>query len=66
MRRVLEFARRNGFRVSLTSRGHLKFSGCGTVIYAPGTPGDFRSPLNTISKLRRALRNAQKEPAHVG
>ncbi len=62
MRRVLDFAITHGFEVARTARGHLKFSGCGVVVVTSGTPGDWRSIPNAISRLKRA----QRERANHG
>lgn len=56
-RDIAKYAEQQGFLVSTTRRGHLKFSrpGCRTV-FTSGSPSDVRVLKNTKAEIRRSLR----------
>lgn len=61
LRRLIEFALREGWQVRRTANGHLKFTKPGHAsIYTGTTASDHRSCLNARSELRRAMRRAQQ------
>lgn len=55
LRRLVFFALAEGWQVSRTRGGHLRFSkqGCAS-IFTSGTPSDHRSTRNAHARLRRA------------
>ncbi|WP_430446189.1 MAG: type II toxin-antitoxin system HicA family toxin [Pseudomonas piscis] len=57
LRHLVEFAISNGWAVSRSAGGHLRFkkTGCSD-IYTSATPGDHRSERNARARLRRADR----------
>lgn len=57
LRQLVEFAEANGWSVSRTRGGHIRFTkpGLGS-IYTSSTPSDYRSELNAKARLRRADR----------
>ena len=58
---LVKFAIGEGWEVSRTSGGHLKFTKSGfTPIFTSTTASDFRSSRNAQARLRRA------EPHHSG
>ncbi len=65
LRELVEFARREGWRVQRTPGGHLKFTkpGCAAV-YASSTASDHRASLNMRSQLRRAARHRAGGGSH--
>lgn len=62
LRHLVEFAEANGWTVSRTQGGHIKFTkpGLGS-IYTSSTASDYRSGLNAKARLRRADRT-QTQP----
>lgn len=62
LRHLVEFAEANGWTVSPTQGGHIKFTkpGLGS-IYTSSTASDYRSGLNAKARLRRADRT-QTQP----
>jgi hypothetical protein len=53
--RMVQTAEELGYTVSLTKKGHFRFSKPGSAtVYGPGTPSDFRSVKNTVAQLKRA------------
>lgn len=55
VRRLAEFALSEGWTLTRSNSGHLKFSKAGfTPIFTSCTPSDHRTPLNTRALLRRA------------
>jgi hypothetical protein len=55
VRRLAEFALSEGWTLSRSSSGHLKFSKAGfTPIFTSCTPSDHRAERNTRALLRRA------------
>lgn len=60
VRGLAEFALAEGWDLSRSSRGHLKFSKAGfTPIFTSCTPSDFRSERNARAQLRRAVANSK-------
>ena len=56
MKDLVEQAKRDGWTVSLTRKGHLRFSAPGrATVFGSGTPSDHRSIENIRGKLRRAV-----------
>lgn len=57
LRHLVEFAEANGWTVSRTHGGHIKFTKAGLgSIYTSSTSSDHRSGLNAKARLRRADR----------
>ncbi|WLI07613.1 type II toxin-antitoxin system HicA family toxin [Pseudomonas sp. FP597] len=57
LRQLVEFAEANGWTVSRTHGGHIRFSKAGLgSIYTSSTSSDRRSGLNAKARLRRAER----------
>lgn len=57
---LIEFALREGWEVSRTAGGHLKFVKPGmSPIYTSSTASDHRAGLNARAQLRRAGRNSE-------
>ena len=55
IRRLAEFAIGEGWTLTRSSSGHLKFSKAGcTPIFTSGTPSDYRTERNARAMLRRA------------
>ncbi|QCI14059.1 hypothetical protein E6B08_23125 [Pseudomonas putida] len=55
VRRLAEFAQAEGWTLTRSNSGHLKFSKTGfTPIFTSCTPGDHRAERNTRAQLRRA------------
>jgi len=58
--RVIAFAKRHGFRVSRSGSNHMKFTREGTpTVFFSSTTSDHRAWRNGITKIRRALREAE-------
>jgi hypothetical protein len=57
LRQLVDFAKANGWTVSRTRGGHIRFTkpGLGS-IYTSSTPSDYRAELNAKAQLRRAER----------
>lgn len=57
LRQLVDFAKANGWTVSRTRGGHIRFTkpGLGS-IYTSSTPSDYRAGLNAKAQLRRAQR----------
>lgn len=54
MKRLIAAAEQQGWTVSLTNGGHIKFTAAdGTPVFAPSSPSDHRSWKNARSLLRR-------------
>lgn len=54
---IIDAAREQGWRVELTSGGHLRFlprDRSEPPVYGPSTPSEYRSVKNVVGKLRRA------------
>ena len=57
LRHLVEFAEANGWTVSRTHGGHIRFTKAGLgSIYTSATSSDHRSGLNAKARLRRADR----------
>ncbi|GLU39169.1 type II toxin-antitoxin system HicA family toxin [Pseudomonas sp. NBRC 100443] len=55
---LIEFALSEGWQVSRTGGGHLKFTKEGLPpIFTSSTASDYRSSRNAWARLRRAVRN---------
>ncbi|WP_313452906.1 type II toxin-antitoxin system HicA family toxin [Pseudomonas rhodesiae] len=63
LRQLIEFAEANGWTVSRTRGGHVRFTkpGLGS-IYTSSTASDYRSGLNAKARLRRADRATTPHP----
>lgn len=63
LRQLIEFAEANGWTVSRTRGGHVRFTkpGLGS-IYTSSTASDYRSGLNAKARLRRADRATTPRP----
>lgn len=58
LRQLVEFAVSEGWSVSRTPGGHIKFSKTGHAsIFTSCTASDHRAELNALARLRRADRN---------
>lgn len=56
---LIEFALREGWEVTRTAGGHLRFFKAGLApIFTSSTPSDHRSASNAHARLRRAQRQA--------
>jgi predicted RNA binding protein YcfA (HicA-like mRNA interferase family) len=56
-KKLIKSARVQGWEVTRTRRGHLKFRSPDPgvpLIFGSGTPSDYRSPRNLAAHLRRA------------
>lgn len=61
LRKLIDYALREGWSVRRTPKGHLKFTRPGHAsIYTGTTASDYRSCLNARAELRRAMRQAQQ------
>lgn len=59
---LIQFAVSEGWRVSRTRSGHLKFSKRGMPpIYTGTTASDYRASRNAMARLRRQQRDAHPE-----
>lgn len=53
-KRLIEAAEQQGWTVTATSGGHIKFlSSDGNIVFAAATPSDHRAWRNTRARLRR-------------
>jgi hypothetical protein len=59
-RDLADIAEERGWAISVTAGNHYKLTKCGirTVVFASGSPGDHRSLLNIVAKMRRAEQEA--------
>lgn len=63
---LVAFAQAEGWTVTRTGSGHLRFTKPGrTPIFTSSTASDFRSDRNARSRLRRADRQAHPSPREV-
>ncbi len=63
LRPLIEFAMREGWQVSRTAGGHLRFVKPGLPpIFTASTASDHRASQNAWSRLRRAVRNRHGGP----
>jgi hypothetical protein len=62
LRRLVAFAESEGWTVSRTLGGHIRFTKVGRgSIFTSSTAGDHRSGLNALARLRRAERKPTQE-----
>jgi predicted RNA binding protein YcfA (HicA-like mRNA interferase family) len=55
MQQIVKVARAQGWEVTPTRNGHLRFrSPDGAMIFGPSTPSEYRGVKNKIADLRRA------------
>jgi hypothetical protein len=61
---VVRWARRRGWSVGRTARGHLRLTrdGAPGPIFGSGTPSDWRAVRNLQAAVRRAERGLQSHP----
>lgn len=54
MKQIVKVAKGQGWEITHTRNGHLRFrSPGGALIFAPSTPSDYRGIKNKIADLRR-------------
>jgi len=64
---LIEFALNEGWEVTRTAGGHLRFTKPGLpAIYTGSTPSDHRSTRNALARMRRQARAAAKEGGNDG
>lgn len=62
LRQLAAFAEANGWTITRTSGGHIKFSKCGhSSIFASCTSSDHRADRNALANLRRAGRTSSSD-----
>ncbi|MBF0859382.1 hypothetical protein HKD24_09165 [Gluconobacter sp. LMG 31484] len=50
-----------GWTPSKTNGGHIRWRhACGSIVFAPSTPGDRRSLKNTLAQLKRMAKRMRK------
>lgn len=57
IRKIEQAARKQGFRVERTSKGHIRFvppDPTKAIVIASGTPSDTRAIHNLVARLRRS------------
>lgn len=65
MRPLVDQATKEGWTVSYTSKGHLRFTHpCGALVHGPTTPSDHRSLKNLKATMRREYQlNSERNKA---
>jgi hypothetical protein len=65
MRPIVDQAAKEGWNISLTSNGHIRFTHpCGALVHGPSTPSDHRGLKNLKATLRREYQlNSQRSKA---